>query len=135
MLVWGTVNPVGEGENYRGFYLTRQDITKCVAEKEMVNKPVRIEHKGSDVGRVVSVWQNSRGQMDCLLELNQANLESAVISKFIGQGLCKELSLGYMVDVQNSATGITATNKKIVEVSIVKKGARENCFIHGYSAK
>eukprot|EP00961_Rhodomonas_salina_P107764 1450852-Rhodomonas_salina.1 len=99
----------------------------------MVGKPVKIEHKGMDVGRVVSAWRNARGQMDCVLELQQNNLQGAFISKFIGQGVCRELSLGYTVDVGNSQEGITATNKKIVEVSIVKKGARDECFIHGFT--
>eukprot|EP00961_Rhodomonas_salina_P006373 86324-Rhodomonas_salina.4 len=72
--------------------------------------------------------------MDCLLELKQNNLEGAVISKFIDQGVCKELSLGYMVDVCHSSGSISATNKRIVEVSIVKKGARESCHIHGFSS-
>lgn len=136
MLVWGTVNPAGEGNNYKGFYLTRDDIRRCVETREMQDKPVKIEHKGVDVGRVVSAWQNSRGQMDCLLELQQNNLESAVVSKFVDQGVCRELSLGYMVDVQHSGAGgggISATNKRVVEVSLVKKGARDNCFIHGFA--
>lgn len=134
MLVWGTVNPAGEGDGYRGFFLTRDDIRRCVDTHEMVGKPVKIEHKGADVGRVVSAWRNSTGQMDCLLEVHEHNLESAVIARFVGQGVCKELSLGYMVDVQNSARGVCASNKRVVEVSIVRKGARDRCFIHGFAA-
>lgn len=134
MLVWGTVNPVGEGANYKGFYLTRDDIRQCVSQGGIIGKPVRIEHKGSDVGTVVSAWQNRSGQMDCLLELRHDNLEGAVISKFVDQGVCRELSLGYMVDVRNSQGSLAASNKRVVEVSIVKKGARESCHIHGFTS-
>jgi hypothetical protein len=132
MLVWGTVNPVGEKNNYKGFYLTRDDVRDCTSD--IIGKPVKIEHKGTNVGHVVSAWQNTKGQMDCLLELKQDNLEGAVISQFVDQGVCKELSLGYMVDVQNSKGSISAVKKHVVEVSIVKKGARANCHIHGFSA-
>lgn len=134
MLVWGTVNPVGEGPNYKGFFLTQEDIARCVERGEMVGKPVKIEHKGASVGRVVSAWQNRQGQMDCVLELDQGNLEGAVISKFVDKGFTRELSLGYEVDVRQSEGSITAANKRVVEVSIVKKGARANCFIHGFAA-
>ena len=133
MLLWGTINPAGEQNDYKGFYYTKDDIRRCVDSAEMVGKPVRIEHVGSDVGRVVSAWQNNKGQMDCVLEIDQKCLEGAVVSKFVGQGVCKELSLGYVVDVQNSDGCISATNKHVVEVSIVRKGARQDCYIHGYS--
>jgi hypothetical protein len=137
MLVWGTVNPSGESDDgYRGFYLTHGDIRRCVDSREIIDKPVKIEHKGADIGRVVSAWCNAAGQMDCLLEVHDnKSLEGAVIAQFVGQGLCKELSLGYLVDVQNSARGVCASNKRIIEVSIVKKGARDRCYIHGFTPR
>lgn len=134
MLVWGTVNPVGESSNYKGFYLTRDDIRHCLADGGITGKPVKIEHKGSDVGVVISAWQNTRGQLDCLLEVTQDNLEGAVISRFVDNGVCRELSLGYTVDVRHSDRGVAATNKRVVEVSIVKKGARNSCHIHGFTS-
>lgn len=132
-LAWGTVTPAGEGDDYKGFYLTARDISKCLENDEMRDVPVKIEHKGAAVGKVVSAWRNSKGQMDCVLEVEQGILEGAIVSKFMDEGLCRELSLGYMVDVCNSTSGVRVSNKRIVEVSIVKKGARDNCFIHGFT--
>lgn len=133
MLLWGTVNPEGEDDNYKGFFFTKKDLQKCITNNEIVGKPVKIEHKGINIGQVVSSWLNRKGQMDCVLEVDENLFEGAVISGFMKQGLCGELSLGYIVDVKNSATGtITVHGKAVVEVSIVKRGARDKCKIHGF---
>lgn len=135
MFIWGTVNPVGESNNYKGFYYTEKELQSCLDTREMIGKPVKVEHKGVSVGQVVSAWKNSSGQVDCMLEVDEDRFEGAVVSKFVDQKVCKELSLGYVVDIQNTGSGsFNAVNKKIVEVSIVKKGARDKCFIHGYGA-
>jgi hypothetical protein len=132
MRIWGTVNPSGEADEYQGYYLTKQELTKFVAENEMVGKPVKIEHTGPDVGKVVSAWVNSKGQLDCIIDINQRCFEGAMISSAIDEGLCRELSMGYVVEMQHSAEKKQAVpiSKKVVEVSIVKKGARDRCFIH-----
>lgn len=57
MLLYGTANPVGYGnEDYNGIYLTDTDITKIVPE--MKNVPVKIEHRGGNIGRVISAWKH-----------------------------------------------------------------------------
>jgi hypothetical protein len=44
----------------------------------------------------------------------------------------QDLSLGYNVQMSKNAAGkLVASNKKVIEVSIVQKGARENCHIRG----
>lgn len=139
MLVWGTCQPTGETNAYEGLFYTQRDIDECVNSDEMVGKPVKIEHLGGNIGKVVSAWKNGSGQIDCLLDIDNSSIEGGFATQFLQTGVCKELSLGYVVDmqqtVQNNKDGVRlgatkAVKKKIVEVSIVKKGARDSCFIH-----
>jgi len=135
MLIWGTANPKGMGPDYNGIYLTSFDIQKMV---EQVNEaklegreiPVLIEHKGTEVGKVVSAWEHNE-TLQCMLEIEEKTLEGALGSEFVKTGLCKDLSLGYALNMAHSKTGGKANFKKLKEISIVKKGARKNCHIHG----
>lgn len=151
MLVYGTANPEGYGDaNYAGLYLTDEDIDRITPQ--MVGVPVKIEHRGADVGRVVSAWKH-QGRMDLILELpdysaadgnnnNNNNdgdsaksvLENLFGKEFVRRGMCKDLSLGYKVEMSQGSNGqYRAVNKKVVEVSLVRVGARENCHIRGWS--
>lgn len=133
MLVFGTANPVPYGgHDYNGLYLTDRDMDSMVTEMQGV--PVKIEHKGVDVGHVVSAWRH-QGRMDLLLQLHDSSsLESELAKKFVKDGWCKDLSLGYKVNMSANGDGILqAQNKRIVEVSLVKTGAREDCHIRGWS--
>ena len=131
MHVWGTINPAGECNDYEGYYYTQGEIDSCVASNELVGKPVKVEHKGVSVGKVVSAWKNARGQLDCLIDVDESVLEGAMATSFIANGVCRELSLGYVVEMRQSAgQAAKPVSKKVVEVSIVKKGARDTCFIH-----
>jgi hypothetical protein len=57
MLVYGTCNPEGYGdESYEGLYLTDADIRTITPL--MPGIPVKIEHRGVDVGKVVSAWMH-----------------------------------------------------------------------------
>jgi hypothetical protein len=48
----------------------------------------------------------------------------------------QDLSLGYNVQMSKNAVGkLVASNKKVIEVSIVQKGARDNCHIRGWNQK
>lgn len=50
-------------------------------------------------------------------------------------GLCRDLSLGYKVGMSASRGGkLQASHKRVVEVSIVKEGARDDCHIRGWSS-
>lgn len=73
--------------------------------------------------------------MDVLMELDDTNLEGALGKEFIVRGICPELSLGYHVTMSKSPAGfLRASNKKVAELSIVRKGARDGCLIHGFSS-
>ena len=133
MLVYGTANPEGVGDsNYSGLYLTDTDIQQMVSDMKGV--PVMIEHRGAGVGSVVTAWQHD-GRMDVLLEIDNKSFESALASRFVVDGYCKELSLGYKVEMTRAVSGkLTASNKRVVELSLVKRGARDNCKIHGFQS-
>jgi hypothetical protein len=173
MLVYGTANPVGYGdEDYQGLYLTDRDLDAITPT--IVGTPVKIEHKGADVGRVVSAWKHA-GRLDLVLDIDGEGIESVFGREFVkrymlcplvpflflknltfpaSRGLCKDLSLGYNVQMSRSPAGfLRASNKRVVEVSsfsipiprqsltessqvsLVKVGARENCHIHGWNAQ
>lgn len=123
MLVYGTCNPEGYGdEHYGGVYLTDADIREITPN--MVGVPVKVEHRGLDVGSVVSAWMHE-GRMDVLMELDGKHIEGAMGKEFVSRGICPELSLGYNVTMSKSPSGfLKATNKKVIELSIVRQGAR-----------
>jgi hypothetical protein len=133
MYVWGTANPAGESnETYKGLYLRGRDIDSFI--QEMPGKPVKVEHKGPEVGRVVHAWKNGSSGLDCILEIDSGgSLDGAVISSLINDRCARELSLGYRVRMNMSAGGVSHLDKEVVEVSIVKRGMRPNCKIHAYS--
>ena len=134
MYVWGTANPKGEGAGYDGMYLTGGDINTMVLDRDLVGLPVKLEHKGEAVGKIVSAWQHN-GRLDLLLNVDEKspNLDSALASQFVKGNVCKDLSLGYTVGVEQSSNGaLSAGKKRVAEVSLVKQGAREKCHIHGF---
>ena len=134
MFVWGTANPVGESTGYDGMYLTGSEINNMVIDRELNGLPVKIEHMGDTVGTIVSAWQH-HGRLDLLLNIDEKSprLSSVLASSFVSGNVCKDLSLGYTVAVQQSADGALSTkNKRVAEVSLVKRGAREHCHIHGF---
>ena len=131
MLVWGTANPEGLAESYNGLYLRNSDITHAFSD--IIGMPVKIEHRGVDVGRVVSAFPNG-GKLDIVICLDKTVVEGAIIFQLVRNGTCKELSLGYSAQVTASANGEDIIGrKKIQEVSLVRKGARDKCLIHGFS--
>lgn len=65
MLVYGTCNPEGYGDaNYEGLYLTDADMKEITPSMNGI--PVKIEHRGVDVGKVVTAWMHEV-KMKCLL--------------------------------------------------------------------
>lgn len=106
-------------------------VNQVKIEKENGKEiPVLIEHKGTEVGKVVSAWEHNE-TLQCLLEIDEKTIEGALGSEFVRVGMCKDLSLGYVLDMNQSKSGTKVCNKKLREISIVKKGARKNCHIHG----
>lgn len=139
-LVWGTANPKGLESSYNGVYLNSTDVREMIDQVKESNRsgeriPVKLEHTGVPVGHVVSAWE-VEGSLQCVLELNERVFEGSIGSEFVRSGICKDLSLGYTIDMQQSkGGGIQAKRKRLQEISIVKKGARKNCHIHGVSAR
>jgi hypothetical protein len=140
-LVWGTANPEGLQDSYKGVYLNAADVTSMVQQVAHANRegnpiPVKLEHTGVSMGRVISAWEN-RGTLECVLEINERVLEGSIGAEFLRSGVCKDLSLGYTVDMVQSTKGGVAQSrrKRLNEVSVVVKGARKKCHIHGFSQK
>lgn len=136
MFFWGTANPTGENSSYDGTYLRRDEINDMVLDRELIDLPVKIEHTKGTVGRVVSAWQHD-GRLDLLVKLGGESkegtgdsIETSIAKSFVNNKICKELSLGYTVEMQHSEGGIKTGKKIISEVSIVKAGARERCLIY-----
>jgi hypothetical protein len=139
-LVWGTANPEGLKDSYRGVYLNASDIRNMVEQVASANVageriPVKLEHTGVPLGRVVSAWEN-QGKLDCVLELDEGVLEGSIGAEFVRTGICKDLSLGYTVTMEQSKNGpMQSRTKRLNEISIVVKGARKRCNVHGFSAR
>lgn len=137
-LVWSTCNPEGLGDDYHGIYLRGSDISSMCRQVDDAKRrgeriPVHIEHKGVPVGHVVAAWEHG-STMQCVLEIDNRVVEGALGTEFIMSGLIKDVSLGYSVDLKQSSAGMRAGNKLLKEISLVKKGARSKCHIHGYSS-
>ena len=108
-LLWGTANPEGMGEGYNGIYLSGEDIRSMVEQINEAHKrqeaiPVHIEHAGVGVGRVISAWEHNK-TLQCVLEMDESILEGAIGTEFVRQGIVKDISLGYSVDMEHSKTG------------------------------
>ncbi len=132
MLVAGVCNPAGEAAGYNGLYLTQEELRRVAGQGLMLDLPVMAEHSGSAVGRVVSSFIDAQGQLHCVMHLENDGLPAHLTREFIRKGIAADLSLGYTVDIRNHADGLRAAAKKIVEVSIVRRGAREGCHITAY---
>lgn len=133
MLVWGTANPTGEcDETYHGVFLQHRDIDAFV--QEICNKPVKVEHVGNPVGKVVHAWKNAQRGLDCIMQIDQNSLDGAIITSLVNNQCAKELSLGYRVRLNMSGNNKdkVCLEKEVIEVSIVKKGMRPDCKIHGF---
>ena len=136
MLILGTCNPPGEGDQYNGLYLKSNEIQQVVDNREMIDIPVKTEHSGQDIGKVVSTFLNDEGKLQCLMEIDEANLNGSLAAGFVRDNIASDLSLGYSVDVKNSGNNkLKAGQKRVLEVSLVRKGAREGCHILAYQDK
>ncbi len=55
------------------------------------------------MSRVVSAWEN-RGTLECVLEIDESVWEGSISAEFLGSVVCKDLFLGYTVDLEQSKT-------------------------------
>ena len=132
MLVMGICNPTGEDDTYNGLYLTRNELKNVVSNQSMLNLPVKTEHAGSTVGKVVSSFLDDQGRLQCVMQIETESLSADLARGFIRKGIAADLSLGYTVDIRNHENKLKAAEKKILEVSLVRKGARTGCHIIAY---
>jgi hypothetical protein len=132
MLVYGTCNPAGESDAHTGVYLRKSDISRLVQSGALLELPVKIEHTGIAVGQVVSAWEHA-DRLDCVFRINDDSIDSIFAQEFVKNKRCPELSLSYNVTMQHSKEGVlSGGSKEMIEVSIVKHGARDNCKIYGF---
>jgi hypothetical protein len=132
MLIMGVCNPTGEKDTYNGLYMTATELSEIVRDSKMRNLPVKTEHVGSEVGHVVTSFLDASGNLNCVMQLSTASIPASLAQGFVRDGLALDLSLGYTVDIQNTDSKLHAREKKIVEVSLVRKGARRGCHITAY---
>ena len=132
MLVLGVCNPRGEADSYNGLYFRQAELSDMVASKKLHGLPVRTEHGTGDIGNIVSTYVRSDGGLQCLMELKNRDLHDQIAQGFVRDGVALELSLGYTVDVKQTDDRFKATSKSVLEVSLVKKGARSGCHILAY---
>eukprot|EP00961_Rhodomonas_salina_P299032 3938596-Rhodomonas_salina.3 len=132
MLVHGTANPQGEEDGYVGMYLSQSDIRNIVHTNELVGKPVLLEHGGDCVGKVISAWEFN-GKLDILVDLPSDQLNSRLAGSFVASNCVRDFSLGYKVQMSSKRDDVATIGKKhIVEVSLVRKGARNDCHIKNF---
>ena len=132
MLVCGQVNPPPvSSTGYSGVYFSEKDDMQGKA-KALKGTPLRVEHDDKmHVGRVLNGWTDATtGAMWALAEIDTQQLGGAMTAAAVEKGHFGEFSLGYVTKMQRNGEGVNATDKRIVELSIVKKGAREGCKIH-----
>ena len=132
MLLLGTCNPSGERAQYNGLYYTANELAALVQSNALHGVPVKTEHTGNEIGRVVSGFLDASGALQCVMEVDESTLEGAIASGFVRDGVAADLSLGYSVDVQHTDDRLKAGAKKMLEISIVRKGARRGCHIHAF---
>ena len=128
----GVCNPTGEKDSYNGLYMTATELREIVRDNRMRNLPVKTEHAGSEVGHVVTSFLDASGNLHCVMQLSASSVPASLAQGFVRDGLALDLSLGYTVDIQNTESKLHAKDKKIVEVSLVRKGARRGCHITAY---
>ena len=132
MLIMGVCNPAGEDDSYNGLYMTATELSAIVRDNKMRNLPVKTEHAGSEVGHVVTSFLDASGNLHCVMQLSASSVPASLAQGFVRDGLALDLSLGYTVDIQNTDSKLHAKDKRIVEVSLVRKGARRGCHITAY---
>ena len=131
----GVCNPTGEQDTYNGLYMTKSELSRVVSENKMRGIAVKTEHEGSVVGSVITSFLDTQGNLHCVLEIDKSSVAASLAQGFVRDGLALDLSLGYTVDIKNTDNNLQAMEKKIVEVSLVRKGAREGCHITAYEDK
>lgn len=132
MLVMGVCNPPGERDGYNGLYFTDAELRQMSANGRLLHVPVKAEHRGQELGRVVSSFIDPAGRLNCVMRIADDTVEGAIAAGLVKDGIARELSLGYSVDVAHSDNKLRAGAKNVLEISLVRKGARDACFVTAY---
>lgn len=132
-IVCGVAHPVGQSEDYDGFFYKESEFTKLA--KDLLDKPVYFEHdQNCKVGKILSAWpgkgKNNDTEMFVMFELDNNTLPGILADKMIQDEHICDLSLGHKVTVENSEGVNRVINKEAFEVSICEKGARPNTHIY-----
>jgi hypothetical protein len=127
----GVCNPTGEAADYNGLYFTDADLRE-LARGQLRDVPVKAEHRGQELGRVVSSSVDGDGRLNCVMRIAEDTVEGAIAAGLVKDGIARELSLGYSVDVAHTGQKLQAGAKRVLEVSLVRKGAREACFVTAF---
>ena len=88
MLVVGTASPA-ESDSHTGVYLRNQEISRLVQSGALIDLPVKIEHTGTPVGKIVSAWQHE-DRLDCVFRINDDSIESLFAQEFVKSKRCPE---------------------------------------------
>jgi hypothetical protein len=131
MLVCGQVNPPPvRSEGYTGVFFSDKDDMESKA-RELRGTPLRVEHNDKvHVGQVLRGWTDARGAMWALAEIDTQHMKGAMTAAAVERGQLGEFSLGYVTKMQReTGGGVSVQDKRIMELSIVKKGAREVIYI------
>jgi hypothetical protein len=132
MLIMGVCNPAGESASYNGLYFTDAELHDLAKEGRLLNIPVKAEHRGEQLGTVVSSFVDTDGKLNCVMRIDDNTVEGAIAAGLVKDGIARELSLGYSVDVAHSDNKLRAGAKNVLEISLVRKGAREACFVTAF---
>jgi len=133
-LLLGVCNPRGERNTYNGLYFTQTELKEIVDTRSLHGTPVKIEHAGAPVGKIVSAYLDNSEALNCVMHIPEDNYRAEILAGFVRDGVALDLSMGYTIDVRHTEnkTGYIAGKKNTVEVSIVRKGARDGCHIVAY---
>ena len=95
----GVCNPAGEKQGYNGLYFTDSELRHLVGNGALRNVPVKAEHRGEQLGSVVSSFVDAAGRLNCVMRISDDTVEGAIAGGLVKDGVARELSLGYTVDV------------------------------------
>jgi hypothetical protein len=110
MLVMGVCNPAGERAGYNGLYFTDSELRELAGEGRLLHVPVKAEHRGQELGRVVSSFVDTAGRLNCVMRIADDTVEGAIAAGLVKDGIARELSLGYSVDVAHSEKMMVAAS-------------------------
>ena len=73
----GVCNPAGEAADYNGLYFTDAELRE-LARGQLQNVPVKAEHRGQELGRVVSSFVDGEGRLNCVMRIAEETVEDAI---------------------------------------------------------